>query len=188
MKSARAATMLLAGGLMAVTPGVAQKERPAPPARQQQLNVQGRPQNVQPRNPKQQAKAQDRGDEIFLKLMKMTPDEREKALSVLTPAQRDRIQKRIENFQNQKPAQQERRLSQLERLHALPLGEQAKVRQSVKDRDALAQDRKRAVNQELQRMSVMGDDEKQYHMTTEEFRNRFSPAEQEMLGNLTKVY
>lgn len=179
--------MLLAGGLMAAMPGFAQKGRPAPPPRQQ-LDVQPRPRNIQPRNPQRQAKAQDRGDEVFLKLMKMTPDEREKALSILTPAQRDRIQKRIENFQNQKPEQQERRIGQLERLHALPLDEQAKVRQSVKDRDALAQDRKRAVNQELQRMSVMGDDEKQYHMNTEEFRNRFSPAEQEMLGNLTKVY
>ncbi len=37
-------------------------------------------------------------------------------------------------------------------------------------------------------MSVMSDEEKQYHMNAEEFRNRFSPAEQEMLGNLTKVY
>ena len=46
----------------------------------------------------------------------------------------------------------------------------------------------KAVNQELQRMSVMGDEEKQYHMSRDEFRNRFSAEEQEMLGNLTKVY
>ena len=58
----------------------------------------------------------------------------------------------------------------------------------MKDLQALPNDRKRAVNQELQRMSVMGDEERQYHMNTEEFRNRFAPAEQDMLGNLSKVY
>lgn len=192
MKAVRAATVLLAGGLTAAMPGfgappkepAARAAQPAAPQPRAQ-NAQGRQANA---NPKAQAKNQARADDTFLKLMKMTPDEREKALSVLPPAQRDRILNRIENFQKQKPEQQERRLSQLERLNALPLAEQTKVRQSLKEQQALPPDRKRAVNQELQRMSVMDDEEKQYHMNTDEFRNRFSPAEQEMLGNITKVY
>jgi len=82
----------------------------------------------------------------------------------------------------------EQRLSRLQKLNSLQLGEQAKVRQSMQDLQALPNDRRKAVNQELQRMSVMGNEEKQYHMNQEEFLNRFSPSEQEMLGNLSKVY
>ena len=184
MKGFRTATILLTVAFTASVPGFAQKEK-APP--RQQLNLQPR-ENAQPRTPTRQAQNQARGDEVFLNLMKMTPEQREKALSELPPAQRDRIQTRIENFQKQKPEQQERRIHQIELLHALPLDEQARVRQSMNDRQALPDDRKKAVNQELERMRVMGVEEKQYHMSREEFRNRFSPAEQEMLGNLTKVY
>ncbi len=186
------ATILLAGGLAAAMPGFAAppKEkppapRPAPPA--QHLNVQPRP-NVEPKNPNAQVQNQARGDEIFLKLLKMTPDEREKALSILPPARSEQLQNRIENFQKQKADVQERQLRRLEKLNALPIDEQAKVRQSMKELKDLPTDRQKAVNQELQRMSVMGDEEKQYHMGKDEFRNRFSPSEQEMLGNLAKVY
>jgi phage-related protein len=191
MAATRAATILLAAGLSAAMPGFAApqgKEKPAPRTSEAPRPPQQNPSRQQPNNPKAQAKNQARGDEIFLNLLKMTPDEREKALKALPPARREQIQKRIENFQNLKPEQQERRLSRVERLNALPLAEQARVRQSTKDLQNLAPDRRKTVNQELQRMSVMGDDEKLYHMNTEEFRNRFSPAEQEMLGNLTKVY
>jgi hypothetical protein len=183
MKATSAAAILLAGGLTAAM-GIAAPQNKDNAASHAQQPA-GR---QQPKNPQAQAKAQDRGDEVFLKLQQMTPDEREKALSVLPPAQRDRIQKRIDTFQKRPPAEQERRIGQLERLHALPLDEQAHVRQSTKALQELPQDRRRAVNQELQRMSVMGDDEKQYHMNTDEFRNRFSPAEQEMIGSLTKVF
>jgi hypothetical protein len=190
MTAARIATIFLAFGLAAAMPEFAAaqgREKPAPrPAQAQQPRQENPP--AQPKNPKAQAKNQARGDEIFLKLLKMTPDEREKALSVLPQGRREQLERRIENFQNLKPEQQERRLNRVERLNALPLDEQARVRQSTKELQNLPPARRNAVNQELQRMSVMGDDEKQFHMNTEEFRNRFSPAEQEMLGNLTKVY
>lgn len=152
--------------------------------------AQPRQQNGGAQQPKNQPKpaAQAKGDELFMKLQKMSPEEREKALEKLPPARREQIEKRIQNFQNLPPAVQERRLTRLEKLNKLPLQEQTKVRQSMRDLQALPNDRKRAVNQELERMSVMGDEEKQYHMNTEEFRNRFSPDEQEMVGNLSKVY
>ena len=197
MAAVRTATILLAAAFMVAMPdpAAAQKKdkpstpRPAPPPAVQKIPG-ARPanQNPAPPNPKVQAQNQARNDDAFLKLLKMTPDEREKALSIVAPQRREQLLNRIENFQKQKPEQQERKIRQLERLNALPLDEQVRVRQSLKDQQDLPQDRKKAVNQELQRMSVMGDEEKQYHMNTDEFRSRFSPSEQEMLGNLTKVY
>jgi hypothetical protein len=197
MKAARAAAILLAAGLTAALPGFADPQgkgrAAAPPAETPRQAPQPRQQNAprpqqQPRNPETRAKAQARGDEVFLKLLNMTPDEREKALSVLPPERRAQFQKRIENFQKLDPTVQERRLGRVEKLNALPIDQQARVRQSMKDLQALPDDRKKALNQELRRMASMSDDEKQSRMTSDEFRNRFSPAEQEMLGNITKVF
>jgi len=192
MTAVRIVTILLAASCIAAMPGFAAppKAKPASPAAKVPQPSQPRQQNAPqpPKDPKAQAQNQARADDAFLKLLKMTPDEREKALSIVAPARREQLQKRIENFQNLKPEQQELRLRQIERLNALPIEEQTRVRQAMKDQNALPPDRKKAVNQELQRMSVMGDEEKQYHMNTEEFRNRFSPAEQDMLGNISKVY
>lgn len=199
MAGMRAVAVILVAGVVAVTPKTvsaqsknAQTHETPPPARanppeqrnfQQPNNGQG-----QNRNPNARAKAQSKGDEQFMRLQKMTPEERDKALEKLPPARREQIEKRLRNFDNLPQQVQERRLDRLQKLNSLPMAQQAQVRQSMKDLQALPNDRKKAVNQELQRMSVMGDEERQYHMGTEEFRNRFSQSEQDMLGNLAKVY
>lgn len=179
----RLMTALLAGSLAAglLCAQGRNQGQPAKPNTPRQSQQQPR-QNAQPKV------NQPAGDEIFMRLQRMTPEEREKALQKLPPAQRERIENRIQNFQNLPPAVQERRLNRLEKLNSLPKAEQKQVRQSMRDLQKLPDDRKRAINQELRRMAVMGDDEKQYHMNTEEFRSRFSPAEQEMVGNLSKVF
>ena len=51
----------------------------------------------------------------------------------------------------------------------------------------LPQDRRVAINRELQHMSVMPDDERQAYMNTEEFRNRFSPDERRIVGDAAEV-
>ncbi|HWF10160.1 MAG TPA: DUF3106 domain-containing protein, partial [Bryobacteraceae bacterium] len=84
-------------------------------------------------------------------------------------------------------AAQERRLNRLERLNSLPPRRQNQVRRSMRDLNALPGDRKKAVNQELQRMSSLPDADRQAHMNTDDFRNRFSPSEQEMIGNLNEL-
>jgi hypothetical protein len=145
----------------------------------------GTPAFAQARQQKQAT--QQRGEELFDKLERMTPEEREKALSQLPPAQRANIEKRIRNFQKLPPAQQERRLEQLERLNSLPPKEQAQVRRSMNQRNNLPDDRKMAINRELRNMNGMTDDERQAYMSTEQFRSRYSPSEQEIVGNIARI-
>jgi Protein of unknown function (DUF3106) len=130
---------------------------------------------------------QQRRDQLFERLERMTPEERESALSKLPPAQRANIEKRIRNFQNLPPAAQERRLEQLQRLESLPPKEQAQVRRSMNQRNKLPDDRKMAINRELRNMNGMTDDERQAYMSTEQFRNRYSASEQEIVGNIAKI-
>ena len=138
-------------------------------------------------NPKAPKADNHPGEQLLLGLQNMTPEEREQALSRLPPARRAQIQKRIQNFENLPPAAQERRLDRLERLNSLPPRRQNQVRRSMRDLNVLPDDRKKAVNQELRRMSTMPDADRLTHMDTDGFRNRFSPSEQEMIGNLNEL-
>jgi hypothetical protein len=127
------------------------------------------------------------GEQLFDKLARMKPEDREQALSKLPLAQRAKIEQRIRNFQQLPPAAQERRLDRLERLNSLPPQRQSDVRRSMNQLKDLPEDRKTAVNRELRNMSGMVDDERRAYMNTDEFRNRYSPAEQQMIGNLAEI-
>ncbi len=160
---------------MVLTPAFArQAARPA------QGQARGNPQKAQPKPDNHP------GEQLFDKLSRMTPEEREQALSQLPPPRRAQIEQRIRNFQKLPPAVQERRLDRLERLNSLPPQKQNQVRRSMNQLQNLPEDRKVAINRELQRMSAMPDDERRAYMNTEEFRNRYSPAEQQMMGNLAE--
>ncbi|HWF11553.1 MAG TPA: DUF3106 domain-containing protein [Bryobacteraceae bacterium] len=174
----------VAGALALAPSGAAQKNAPKAAARQVQPRVQ-----QAPRTPNQKAPKADNhpGEQMLLGLQNMTPEEREQALSRLPPARRSQIEKRIQNFEALPPAAQERRLNRLERLNSLPPRRQNQVRRSMRDLNALPGDRRKAVNQELQRMSSLPDADRQAHMNTDDFRSRFSPSEQEMIGNLDEL-
>jgi hypothetical protein len=127
------------------------------------------------------------GQQLLGKLSQMTPAQREKALSKLPAARREQLAQRIENFQQLPPAEQTRRLDRLERLNSLPAPQQKQVRQSMKDFNQLPQERKKQLNQELRRIAALPDDQRRERLNSEEFRNRYSPAEQQMMGDLAEL-
>jgi hypothetical protein len=127
------------------------------------------------------------GEQLLDKLTRMTPEERDQALSRLAPARRAQLEQKIRSFQQLPMALQERTLDRLERLNRLPPQKQNQVRRSMKQFADLPEDRKMAINLELRHMSAMPDDERRSYMNTEEFRNRYSPAEQQMMSNLAEV-
>lgn len=180
----------LLAGTIAVPAAVGQRAarggggeaRPAPAPRAQPQQARRNGQSAPARQPDNHP-----GEQVFDKVMRMSPEEREKALSKLPPARRAQIEQRIRNFQNLPPAAQERRLDRLERLNSLPLQRQNQVRKSMKDLQQLPEDRKAAINRELRQMAPMSDEERRSHMNTEEFRNRYSPSEQQMMSNLAQV-
>src|SRR5580704_1805548 len=136
---------LLAGTLL--TPVFAQqgaKSQHAPrPAAQ--------PKNAQPQQGRGNAQPKP-GPQLLNRLAQMTPEEREKALSRLPPAQRTNIERQIRNFQQLPPAAQERRLDRAERLNSLPPQKQKEVRGAANQLRNLPEDRRMAINQELRHM------------------------------------
>jgi phage-related protein len=127
------------------------------------------------------------GAQLLQRLAAMTPEEREKALANLPPERRENMIRRLENFRSMPPEARERATTELERLSSLPPQRQNQVRRALRQLQALPDDRKAIVGAELERLSAMPEEERRVRMNTEEFRNRYSPAEQQMLGNLSEV-
>jgi hypothetical protein len=127
------------------------------------------------------------GVQALQRLARMTPEERQRALASLPPPRRREILEKFREFQNLPPTARQRVTPELERLQSLPPQRQNQVRRSLQQFRALPDDRKATIRQELGRLSAMPDEDRRARMNSEEFRNRFSPAEQQMIGNLSEV-
>jgi hypothetical protein len=183
MPSLRPFTVPLLAGILLVPAFAGQKPAQAPkpqsPKAQSQARAQAKQQTRQPDN--------HPGEQVLDKMSRMTPEEREAALSHFTPARRAQIEEKIRSFQKLPHAAQTRTLNSLERLNSLPPQKQNQVRRSMKDYDQMPEERKAVITQEMQHMARMPADERRSHMNTAEFRNRYSPAEQQMMANMSEV-
>jgi hypothetical protein len=181
MGGIRIATVPLLAGLLLVPalPAAAQArggaEKVQPPKVQTFRNV--------PPNPNDKYA----GDRILIRLSQMTPEELEQELSALPPPRREQIEERIRKFQQLPPAQQARNLDRLQRLNSLSPLRQEQVRLSMKQLNELPQEQKKQFNQVLRRITPMRDEERRAFLDSDEFRSRYSLAEQQMLVNLAEL-
>jgi hypothetical protein len=72
-------------------------------------------------------------------------------------------------------------------LNSLAPQKRQQVRRAVQQFEAMPADRKAAIGRELQQMAPMPDEQRREHMNSEEFRNRYSVTEQQMMSNLSEV-
>jgi len=102
--------------------------------------------------------------ETLQKLLNMSPEDREKTLSKLPPAQRTRAENQLSNLDKLSPEQRARRLDQLGRLEKLtPARRQAVTQQMQSIRNLPTVKERRAVIQ------------------SPEFQKNFSPEEQQLI-------
>ena len=125
--------------------------------------------------------------QIVDKLLKMSPAERESALSSLPPARRQNIEKRLEAIQQLPPAQQNRLLYRAEVLNSLPPERANQIRGSIKQFQQLPDERKPVLNQEMRRLMAMPDEQRRDRMNSDDFRSRYSPGEQQMMQDLMEI-
>jgi hypothetical protein len=161
------------GGHPAVAP------KPAPKAAQPKQPAQAQPGRAG--NPANRQSAQ------LQKLLEMKPEDRDKFLQGLPPQRRQNIEKRLGEIEKMAPARRTRVLTQLEMLNSLPLQKQQQVRRSMRQLQELPEERKALIRREIQQMAPMPDEQRREHMNSEEFRNRYSITEQQMMSNLSAV-
>ncbi len=184
----RVVAILSALGLL-VSPVQAQKKAGggnAPAARIENPRRQAPPPPA-PKAAAQPAPENRPGQQQVDRLLRMTPAEREKALAALPPTRRQNIERRLGEIEDMPPAQQNRVRNRLELLNSLPPQRQNQVRRSANQFKLLPEERRGLLTQEMQRMSAMPDEERRARMNSEEFRNRYSANEQQMMGNLMEI-
>jgi hypothetical protein len=121
------------------------------------------------------------------KLLRLTPNERTKALSSLPPARREQILAKLDEYQKIPPQQRARNLDRLQRLQTLPPQKQAQVRASIKKFATLPPPRHQLMQKELNQMRNLSDSDRRALMNSEEFRSKFTPSEQQMIEDISLI-
>ncbi|HEY7387564.1 MAG TPA: DUF3106 domain-containing protein [Bryobacteraceae bacterium] len=179
----KAGALLVLLPVWAIAPlfGAGPKPPAKPPARPA---VQGR--GRAPAAPKAPKKINDPGASIAQRLFQMTPEERERALEKFPPARQAQIRQRLAKLDSL-PPQRQQRLAQQFRLFAnLPPDKQLLVRRQIQAYNQLPDDRKQIVGPELQKLRRMPEDKREAHLESEEFRNKFTPAEQKIIEDVSR--
>ena len=121
---------------------------------------------------------------VIQRLMRMTPEERERALEKLPPARQAQIRERLQRFDALPRQEQERRLQLGQMFANLTPEKQDLVRRRIQELNQLPDERRGQVVAAFQRLRRLPDGERQARMASPQFRRRFTPDEQQMLADL----
>jgi hypothetical protein len=168
---------LLIAGLCALLPGAAvcAQERPA-----------------EPKAPKPAAKAKGKTNgeapAPLERWNRMTPEERKQALAKLPPERRRELQQKLQQYRNLPPEQRQQLGERYKAFSQLPPEQQNRARELFRQFNSLPEDRRPVVKQEYEQLRAMPEAERNERMNSEAFRSRYTPAEQQMLRDLSQTF
>ena len=117
----------------------------------------------------------------------LPPEQQQKALNRLPPAQRQKLQERLQRFNALPPQQQQALKTLYNRLHQLPPPRQEAVRKAINKFSQAPADRQQAMRDELRSVAALPPEERQAHLNGPEFRSRFTKKEQDILRDMSPL-
>jgi hypothetical protein len=143
---------------------------------------------MRPERPPQKPAGEGPGSvENLKRLLKLSPEQRKKALEELPPARREVIEKRLNDYQKMPEPERAKAFDRLSRMQSLPPQKQQQVRASVQKLTALPQPRHGVVQRQINQMKVLSDADRSAVMNSEEFRSKFTPSEQQIIEDICLV-
>jgi hypothetical protein len=127
-------------------------------------------------------------DNPIERLLRMRPEQRELAIEKFPPDQQANFRKQFENFDRQSEAQKQRQLEHLDQFWSLPAEKQKMVRAQMNAFKALPEDRREEVKKAYVTLSSLTPEEREVRLARPQFRNRFTPAELQMLMVLPQYW
>jgi Protein of unknown function (DUF3106) len=122
------------------------------------------------------------------RLMAMPPEKREQILERLPPQQQANLRQRLDRF-DKLPAAERARLNQMwNTFNSLPPEKQAIVTRQMQAFNNLPEARRTDLKPVLQRLRLMPEDRRNSLLNGDAFKNRFSPAELQMLTDISQNY
>ena len=121
----------------------------------------------------------------FERLIAMPPEERDRVLEKLPPQQQERLRERLDRWDKLPPQQKALQLEMLKRYASLPPEKQPIYLQQIQAFNQLPRDRRQQVVQELRVLWRLPEDQRQARLNSEDYKTRFSPAELQMLNEIS---
>ncbi len=101
------------------------------------------------------------------------------------PKQQQRMREALERYNSLPPAARERLFRQYQVLQGLPLNQQALISRQFRAFNQLPEGRRWPVGRELIRLHRMQPEQRAAWLESEEFTTRYSPAERQILRDLS---
>jgi hypothetical protein len=127
------------------------------------------------------------GPAILDRLDRMTPEQRRRLLDRLPPERRERIERRLRQYQSLTPEQRENLRRRFERFRELPPEKQDSARKLFRIFNNLPSDRRDVVRREYRNLQRMGDTARKLRLTSDDFRTAYNASEQQLLQDLIQV-
>ena len=121
------------------------------------------------------------------KLYRLSPEERQRALSNLPSPRRQNIEKRLQEFDKMPAGQQDRVRERLEKLNALPQERRVEVRRSIQEFSQFPQERKAGLNREVRKLAAMDPAAREQYLASSGFREKYSEGDRKLIADLVEV-
>jgi len=123
----------------------------------------------------------------------LPPEEQERALQNdpafrrLPPAQQQRLRQRLQHFSSLPPDEQLRMLNRMDTWEHLTREQKQQARQIFLQMRELPPARRYQVRQAIRELRAMPPDQREREIDSEEYRNRFTDREREMIRGITRL-
>jgi len=124
---------------------------------------------------------------IIDRLERMTPEERRRVLDRLPPERKKLVEERLKQFSQLPPEERARLRRRLERFQQLPPEQQEAARSTFLRFRRFPEDRRKLLTGEFQQLRRMDEPGRRSRISSDEFRSKYTPAEQQLLQDLSKL-
>jgi phage-related protein len=138
-------------------------------------------------HPQERPVKPEKGPHPVEEFLRMSPKERQQALSRLPEERRRKIQEQLDRFDRLPPAQRERLMQQYERFRQLPPERQQAIRKAMQRLQNQPPDRQQAIRQEINHLRAMPASEREEHLNSSEVKSRYNKHEREILSDLSEA-
>ena len=121
------------------------------------------------------------------RIRNLTPQERKRMVDRLPADKQKAFQERLERFQHLSPQEQEKLAQQYEQFQQLPSEKRDAVRRVYRRFNEQPEERQAVLREEMQTLRGLGDEERRSRMNGDEFRNKYTSHEQQLLMDMSKA-
>jgi ABC-type Fe3+/spermidine/putrescine transport system ATPase subunit len=115
----------------------------------------------------------------------MKAEDRDRVLSKLPPDRQQKIRDQIARFNSLPESEQQRLRERYQRLQQMAPEKQDAIRRELRQFNETAPERRRALAREMRQLRGLSEGDRRARIAGDEYRNRYTPDERQMLQDLT---